>query len=126
MPIRDVLVSGMRAIGSGLFGIASPNLQLSAPQMVQGDTPQESGLYGFREGPIFTPGAMNYVLQPFQETPVQPIWGHGFLRNPAAWNMLQPPQVYSSPTVVVNGMGGPVAGFFELQPLLDRAPEQGG
>lgn len=124
--IQNKIVSGMRRIAAGLFGTASPQNQLSAPQAVQGETYLEGGgPYVQREGPVFSPGAMNYVFQPYQETPVQPIWGHAFLRNPRAWPVIPEAQVMVAKTLNVNGIGGPVAGYIFMAPLIEQPPETG-
>lgn len=124
--IQDRIVSGMRQIAAGLFGTASPAYQLSAPGAVQGETYLEGGgPYRQTEGPVFSPGAMNYVFQPYQETPVQPIWGHAFLRNARAWPPIPEAQVMVAKTQPVNGIGGPVAGYIYMAPLIEQPPETG-
>lgn len=122
----DILASGMSRIFQGVFGGASkvqPNT--SAPENVIGDTRREAGFYHMHEGDIFNPGTGNWVLDPFQETALNTIWGHGFLRKPNTFNPVQPPQVYSSPTVTTRGIGGLVAGQIAFQPMIEPGPEQG-
>jgi len=116
----------MGRILAGAFGFGSPNSQLSSPSQVIGDTKAEGGVYYMHEGDLFTPGTGNWVLDATFETPTDTIWGHAFLRTPNTFKVSQPPQVYSNPTVVTDGLGGPLAGQIILQPLMEPAPEQGG
>lgn len=75
----------------------------------------------FFEGDLFTPGAQNYVYEPvFERTPLQTIWGAGFLRTPNTFSPIQSPQVWSQPNVFTNGIGGLVAGQLVLQPLEEE------
>lgn len=108
-------VSGaMSRIAAGLFGPApTPNANLSAEVVVPG----AKALYHYREGDLFTPGAENYVFEYPFEYPLQTIWGIGFLRRANTFNPEQPPQVYTQPTLQLNGLGGLVAGQFAFQPL---------
>jgi hypothetical protein len=104
----------------------------------------DDSIYRHHEGYLFTPGAENYVFEwPF-EFPVMSPWGGGggaqgqyvdgipftslqhatmghFMGNPVndAFNPLQPPQVFSNPTTVTNGLGGLQAGGLASYPLLD-------
>lgn len=126
MPFRDVVVGGLRRIQQGVFGIGDPHDNLSSPHAVIGDTKKEGGHYAFHEGDLFTPGTGNWVFEPAYETPLSTIWGMGFLRVPNTFNPIQPQIVYTQPKVVVNGIGGQIAGQMALQPLLVDAPEQGG
>lgn len=78
-----------------------------------------AGLYSYHEGDLFTPGAQNFVFEPNFETPLQTVWGRGFIRNPNTFKPLQPPQVWAHPHVTTDGLGGLQAGTIELQPLLE-------
>lgn len=125
--LRDTVSAGMSAILAGMFGSsqAQPNAQLSSPTQVIGDTLKEGGFYHLHETQIFTPGAMNWALDPFQETPVQPIWGNAFLRTPNTFSPYQRPQVIINQQVPVRGVGGLVAGQMINEPLIYPSPEQG-
>jgi hypothetical protein len=75
-------------------------------------------VYTYFEGDVFTNGALHYVYEPrFERTPIVTMWGQGFLRTPNTFLAFQPPQVWSNPNVVTNGIGGIVAGQMALQPL---------
>jgi hypothetical protein len=82
---------------------------------------QKPGLYHFHEGDLFTPGTGNYVYDAPFELPMKTIWGgstnQGFLYRANPWKVLQPPQVFSQPTVKTSGIGGLQAGTMALQPL---------
>lgn len=99
-------------IMQGTFGTGSP---ISADQMVGGQI-GPTALY--HEGDLFTPGTGNFVFQPTTELPMVTIWGNAFPRRSGAFPPLQPPQLYSNPNVVLNGIGGLQAGTMELEPLL--------
>lgn len=119
------VAGGIRSILYGVFGAGQPTARTSSPSQIGGDTRQEGGYYHMHEGDIFEPGTGNWVFDPFQETPIQPIWGHAFLANPNFMHPTQPPQIYSDPTVKPTGIGGLVAGQFAFPVLIDQAPEQG-
>lgn len=122
----EIVVGGLSRIMAGVFGTGRPQAigGSSSPQEVEGDTKHEGGLYHMHEGETFLPGTGNWVLDPFSETPLNTVWGHGFLRVP---NTFLPfatsdSQIYSLPTVKQSGIGGLIAGQFVLQPLLDSIP----
>ena len=106
-------------IMDGIFGIATPASQLSS--QVSGDKGEigkwTQSLYHFHEGDLFTPGTQNFVFDYPFEFPMMTIWGHGFLRQPNTFNPLQPQQLMSHANVVINGIGGLVAGQMAFQPL---------
>jgi hypothetical protein len=116
-PQKNVTSGGLSRILQGLFGRSTPAATLDAEVPLPG----KKALYQFHEGDLFTPGAMNYVFDPFQELPMNTIWGHGFLRNPNTFNPEQPPPVASIPPgtryIRINGIGGLVAGQMAMQPL---------
>lgn len=97
----------------GIFGSANPAAWTSSAEVA---VPGKQGFYQYYEGDLFTPGTQNYVFEPTTElTPLLPIWGNAFLRRPNSFNPEQPPQIYSNPNIVINGIGGLVAGQFALQ-----------
>lgn len=112
-------VGAMAAIVAGLFGTATPQNQLSS--QVKGDKGElgkwTQSLYHYHEGDLFTPGTQNYVFDYPFELPMMTIWGNAFLRQPNTFNPLQPPQMMSQPNVMLNGIGGLVAGQMAFQPL---------
>lgn len=106
-------VSGIRRVLAGLFGSANSAAMTSSAEV----DPRNNALYAYHEGDVFTPGTGNYVfVYPF-EFPLQTIWGGAFLRRANTFNPEQPPQIYSQPNIVINGIGGLVAGQFATQPL---------
>lgn len=123
MPV--VAAGGLATILQGVFGVATPNAQLSSPAAVQQTPGRISSFYTLHEGDLFTPGTGNWVLDPSLEVPLQTAWGHGFLRRPNVFSPIQPPQVYSWPTVVSVGVGGPIAGQIITQPLSLPETETG-
>ncbi|HYM35965.1 MAG TPA: hypothetical protein VET48_11245, partial [Steroidobacteraceae bacterium] len=62
----------------------------------------------------------NFVFEPLFELPLVTIWGNAFLRRPNVFNPIQPPQVWSHPTVCQSGIGGLQAGTIDLEPLLSE------
>jgi hypothetical protein len=133
IPQRSQVAGGFgSALFNALFGSGYPSerggTDPTAPVQksdTQGGTPNTDypagGLYHFHEGDLFTPGTGNYVYDAPFELPMKTLWGgstaQAFLRTPNVWKVLQPPQVYSQPTVKTSGIGGPVAGQMILQPL---------
>lgn len=105
----------MSLLRAGLFGVATPQNQLSSQILLAPG--HGASVYSFHEGDLFTPGTQNYVFDYPWELPMGTIWGHGFLRTPNTFNPLQPQQLYSNPNVVINGIGGLIAGQMALQPL---------
>lgn len=101
-------------IMTGLFGTGSPIAGLS-----EVDPRPSANIYQYHEGDLFTPGAGNFVFESIFELPIQTIWGNAFLRKANTFNPIQPPQVYSHPNVVSNGIGGLQAGDIELQNLIN-------
>jgi len=99
--------SGAFGGGDPRYGFAQVDPRASAP-----------GLYFYHEGDLFAPGTGNWVFEPTFELPLYTIWGKAFLRTPNTFKCLQPPQVYSNPTVIQNGVGGLQAGNVQLEPLL--------
>ncbi len=125
---RDKVAGGLGSILRGMFGTVSVNKpaeQLSSPQQVIGDTTREGGFYHLHETQLITPGTMNWALDPFQETPIQPIWGNAFLRRPNTFSPRQRPQVIVNQGVPVRGIGGVIAGQIEHEPLQYPPVEQG-
>ncbi len=105
---------GLSRIIAGLFGVQnSPAANLSSEVAVPG----KKGFYHYHEGDLFTPGAENYVFEPTRELPLQTLWGDAFLRKPNTFAIVQPPQVYSNPTVTYAGIGGLIAGQMVFTPL---------
>lgn len=103
-------ISWWQQIRSGLFGEGHAQI----PQVID---PTKGDIYHYHQGDLFTPGAMNYVFDPPFDLPLQTIWGQGFLRQPNTFNPLQPPPFVQGPNIVVNGIGGLVAGQMAFQPL---------
>lgn len=122
----EIISGGLRTVFQGVFGRGDANDQLSSPEYVGGQTRQSGGVYHMHEGDLFTPGTGNWVLDPSQETALQTVWGHAFLRVPNVFNPIHPQIVFSDPTVVTNGLAGLIAGQMVMQPLIVPAPEQGG
>lgn len=120
-PREQTAVSGaMSRIVSGLFGKSTPKNTLDA----QVPEPGPKAMYHFHEGDLFTPGAQNFVLDPFQELPLQTIWGHAFLRQPNSFQPIPPTPVSFIPPgtsfVRIAGIGGLVAGQVAFQPLMNN------
>jgi len=99
-------------IRGGEFGEGSP-----AGAFQTNPNSGSDGLYAYHEGDLFSPGAGNWVFEPNFELPLITIWGNAFLRMANTFKPLQPPQVFSTPTVVNNGLGGLEAGTVELTAL---------
>lgn len=115
---KNVVSDFIGRIATGLFGTpATPRNQLSS----QVPLPGPKAMYHFHEGDLFTPGTQNYAFDPFQELPMNTIWGHGFMRTPNAFKVEQPKPIAFIPPgtvyVKINGIGGLVAGQMALQPL---------
>lgn len=110
---RTQKVGAIGRIMNGLFGMGDPRDNASAQVAV----PPKQAFYHYTEGDLFTPGTGNYVFELTTELPLQTVWGSAFLRRPNTFNPEQPPQVYARPTVVVNGLGGLVAGQLATQGL---------
>lgn len=75
------------------------------------DTP----LYQFHQGAVLTPGTQNLVFEPAFELPTFAV-AQGVKYTPF-FAPLQPPQIWQSKAVGVNGLGGIVAGQMALQSL---------
>lgn len=117
-PFGTTVVSAMKSIARGIFGIAEPRPVDPVPTM----DAQPASPYAWHQGDVFNPGTGQYVFESEFETPLQSIWGGGgaaqaFLRVPNTFAAIQQPQVWSNPNVRVNGIGGLVAGTMVLQPL---------
>lgn len=100
---------------AGIFG--QPNNPAANLSAEVSPYPGKQGLYSYSEGDLFTPGSRNWVFHYPFEFPLQSIWGMGFLRKPNTFSPVQPQQVFSQPNVVINGIGGLVAGTFVMQGL---------
>ena len=113
-PQANVVPGAFVRIMMGLFGSPSPKGSDASAQVVA-RTPRN--FYQFHEGDLFTPGTQNYALEYPFELPVQTLWGNAFLRKPNTFSPIQTPQVYSNPTVQINGIGGLQHGQVAYQPL---------
>lgn len=109
--IHQIISGGLREIFSGMFGVATPNAQLSS------EVGGLRGLYQFHEGDLFTPGTGNWAMDPSHETPLATDWGGGFLYPMNQFPVTQPPQVYVNPAYSQHGIGGLIAGQMALTPL---------
>src|SRR5712671_1451705 len=114
MPSQPVSNANIR-IRMGEFGDGRP----TAYAWADVNPNASAGIYNYHEGALFTPGSQNFVFEPNFELPLQTVWGRGFIRNPNTFKCTQPPQVWSHPHVVTNGIGGLQAGTMELQPLTE-------
>ena len=96
------------------------NVGSPIPGENQSVIPDFQPMFAHYPGDVFLPGAGSWVYEPRTErTPLQTTWGNGFLVGFADYfKVFQPPQVYASPTVVQNGLGGLFAGQIVGQPLL--------
>jgi hypothetical protein len=113
IPTTQIKTGALSRIMQGIFGMANPAAWTSSAEVA---TPGKGAFYQYYEGDLFTPGTQNYVFEPTTElTPIFPNWGNAFLRLPNTFNPEQPPQIYSNPNVVINGIGGLVAGQMALQ-----------
>ena len=113
IPTTQTKTGALSRIMQGIFGSANPAAWTSSAEVA---VPGKKGFYQYYEGDLFTPGTQNYVFEPTTElTALYTTWGNAFLRRPNSFNPEQPPQVYSNPNVVINGIGGLVAGQFALQ-----------
>lgn len=107
--------------GAGGFGYNSPPGPGHDPffadmPVAGGDVVKEIARY--YEGGLFFPGTPAFVYEPvFERTALQAIWGQGFEYPANQFKVSQPPQVWSHPNVVTNGLGGLMAGQFALQGL---------
>lgn len=119
-PSKNVVTGAMARIAAGLFGYSNPRANMDA----EVPSPGPKALYQFHEGDLFLPGAQNFVLDPFQELPMQTIWGHGFMRTPNVFNPEQPQPVAFIPPgttyVRIAGVGGLVSGQMATQPLMSN------
>lgn len=108
---------GLARILAGAFGVGNPSQgQSSSPNEVFNQFPGSP--YRMHEGDIFEPGTGNWVLDPYQEVPVNTTWGHGFMVRPNTWPAYPVGvQVYNPSNAVPNGIGGLVAGQYVSQPL---------
>jgi len=115
-PTTKFSASGaMSLLKAGLFGVPhSAQLQQAPISLAPG---HGASVYAYHEGDLFFPGTQNYVFDYPWELPYSTVWGHGFLRTPNTFNPLQPPQLFSQPNVMINGIGGLIAGQMALQPL---------
>jgi len=118
IPQKSVVAGGFgSALFSALFGVGF-NSETGPDK-----TPpvQNPGLYHFHQGDLFVPGTGNYVYDPAFELPMKTPWSgstnQGFLYRANPWKVLQPPQIFSQPTVKTSGIGGLQAGMMVLQPL---------
>lgn len=119
-PSTNVIVGGLSQIIAGIFGTGSPT-----PGLVEQASVVTRGFYHFHQGDLFLPGTGNYVLDPSHETPLQTVWGHGFLiQQPNYVGPYGPPPLISHPAGPVVGVGGPIAGQIIFQPLTVR--QEGG
>jgi hypothetical protein len=118
----EQISGGMSRIRLGLFGTGVAQFPGAE---VTGQFDFE-GIYNYHEGDLFSPGAGNWVFEPNFELPLVTIWGNAFLRRPNTFRETQPPQVWSNPTVVQNGIGGLQAGEYELTGLSyeDLGPQE--
>ena len=111
--VSEVISGANARIAGGLWGQGSPAYDVN-------DVDPRSaapGIYFYHEGDLFTPGAGNFVFEPWFELPLVTIWGNAFLRRPNTFKVFQPAQVMVQPTLVNNGIGGLQAGQMELEPL---------
>ena len=111
--VSEVISGANARIAGGLWGQGSPVYDVN-------DVDPRSaapGIYFYHEGDLFTPGAGNFVFEPWFELPLVTIWGNAFLRKPNTFRETQPPQVWSNHTVVQNGIGGLQAGEYEMTGL---------
>lgn len=110
---------------TGEFGNPNPVMAEVAQTMAR----PSASLYSYHAGDIFLPGADRWVFEPNFELPLVTIWGNAFIRNPNTFSPIQPPQVWSHPNVMNNGIGGLQAGELSLEPLINpegiAAPFQG-
>lgn len=111
--VSEVISGANARISGGLFGQGAPYYDFNDVD------PRSSapGIYFYHEGDLFTPGAQNFVFEPWFELPVVTIWGNAFLRRANTFKVFQPAQVMSYPNVVNNGIGGLQAGQIEFEPL---------
>lgn len=114
IPSQPVQSGAVVRIMTGDFGTGSPFAGVA-----QVNPLQSSAIAMYHQGDVFLPGVQNFVYEPTQELPLITIWGRGFIRNPNTFNPIQPPQVFSQPTLSPNGIGGIVAGDMELQSLIN-------
>jgi hypothetical protein len=111
---------GNTRIRSGDFGSGSPAFAFET------DGRPSTSIYSYHEGDLFSPGSQNWVFETNFELPLITVWGKGFIRNPNTFNPIHGPQVWSSPNVVQNGLGGPVAGDMELTGLINPEGQTSG
>lgn len=109
-------VGGLSRIMQGIFGAGSPVAGRASEQARQ--TAQHmGGIYYLHEGDIFTPGAMNWVVDPTHDGPLNTAWGHAFLRTANTFSPRQTAQLYTAAAAALYGIGGQVAGQVITQPL---------
>lgn len=113
----NVVAPGLARILAGVFGVGNPGPgQSSSPSEVFNQFPGSP--YHMHEGDIFEPGTGNWVLDPYQEVPVNTLWGHAFLIRPNTWPAYASGvQAYNQSNVQPQGLGGIIAGQYVSQPL---------
>ena len=116
---HQIVTNGLARILQGVFGIATPELQMD--KEVQGT----AGYYHFHEGDLFTPGSAVWAADPVYDGPLNTTWGGGFLCGVNQFNPISPVQVYSNPSVLTSGPGGLVHGDVVLQPLFPIGHQNG-
>ena len=120
-----VAVGGLSRIIQGVFGMGSPVAGHASEQARQ-TAAHRGGAYYVHEGDIFTPGAMNWVVDPTHDGPLMTAWGHAFLRTPNTFSPYQAAQLYTAAAAALYGVGGQVAGQVITQPLSDNQEVAGG
>lgn len=113
-----VAVGGLSRILQGVFGVGSPVAGHASEQARQ-TAAHRGGIYYVHEGDIFTPGAMNWVVDPTHDGPLMTVWGHAFLRTPNTFRVQQTAQLYTAAATALYGIGGQVAGQVITQPLSE-------
>ncbi len=77
----------------------------------------------YKVGDVFLPGSGNEVYESLTELPLILFRGRG--RVAGTLSVFQPAQIWFSPQVGLNGLGGLQAGQLISQPLLDPSQFEG-
>lgn len=84
----------------------------------------DPGYYTYHPGDLFTPGMPQWALNPVYDTPINPIWGTGTMRNPWAFSPVQPPPMYVAQALTTNVPRGTIYQGIDPNRLypIDGAP----
>lgn len=105
---KIITAPGLAAVMAGAFGLGTPGDTLSS------EVNPAAGLYHFHQADLFTPGTGNWARDPGYETPLQTLWGRGFLCRANAFALLQQP-IVAPGALFVRAQGGIIVGGMEIE-----------